>query len=69
MTTGVKKIWTPDAPCDHGVTFDEAAAAWLPAAEVQRRWPRRWFTYERPCVCGFVGIAYVSQAHFLSGDW
>ena len=40
------------------------------SAEVQRRWPRGWFTQEKPCpVCGFVGIAYASYEHYTMGDW
>lgn len=39
-------------------------------AEVRRRWPRGWFTPEKPCPkCGFVGIAYASRAHYAYGDW
>jgi hypothetical protein len=39
-------------------------------AIIQKRWPRGWFTEEKPCPsCGFVGIAYASYAHYLYGDW
>ena len=39
-------------------------------AEIKRCWPRGWFTAEKPCpACGFVGIAYASDAHYLMGDW
>lgn len=39
--------------------------------EIRKRWPRGWFTEERPCPkgCGFVGIAYASEAHYTYGDW
>lgn len=53
--------------CDHGVTFDEAAAAGLDAYEVRRRWPR--LQGKCPKGCGFVGIAYASMLHYISGDW
>jgi len=44
----------------------------LPAAEVQKRWPRGWFTKEKPCPlgCGYdSGIAYASYEHYIAGDW
>jgi hypothetical protein len=60
-----------DDLCDHGVTFDEAAARELAAAqasvEVRKRWPR--LRGECPKGCGFRGIAYASYAHYLMGDW
>ena len=66
----LKKLVAEPEACDHGVTFDEKAAEGLTAAEVQRRWPRGWFTPSKPCAkCGFIGIAYASYAHFISGDW
>lgn len=38
--------------------------------EVKRRWPRGYFTPEKPCPqCGFVGIAYASMEHYTMGDW
>ena len=58
------------ADCTHGVTFDQEASRTMTAHEVQRRWPRGWFTKEKPCPdCGFVGIAYASTEHFIAGDW
>ena len=70
--------------CDHGVTFDEAAAAklhagWEPkteaewitgnpaCAEIRKLWPR----LDGPCPkgCGYCGISYASEAHYLMGDW
>ena len=40
------------------------------SAEVRKRWPRGWFTAEKPCpTCGFVGIAYASSEHYIAGDW
>lgn len=53
--------------CDHGVTFDRAAAAGLPASEVRKRWPR--LDGVCPLGCGFHGIAYASMAHYVSGDY
>lgn len=38
-------------------------------SEIRKRWPRGWFTPEKPCKCGFVGIAYASSAHYAYGDW
>jgi hypothetical protein len=56
--------------CKHGLTFDEAEAQGLSASEVKRRWPRGWFTTDKPCSdCGFTGIAYASAAHYILGDW
>lgn len=56
-------------PCDHDVTFDEAAARYenLGAHEVRHRWPR----LNGPCRkdCGFRGIAYASHIHYVWGDW
>ena len=41
------------------------------SAEIQKRWPRGWFTAEKPCPkgCGYVGIAYASYEHYIMGDW
>jgi hypothetical protein len=40
------------------------------SSEIKSRWPRGWFTSEKPCpTCGFVGIAYASEEHYLMGDW
>jgi hypothetical protein len=38
---------------------------------IRKRWPRGWFTKEKPCPkgCGFEGIAYASEAHYAYGDW
>lgn len=39
-------------------------------AEIRKRWPRGWFTEDKPCPkCGYVGIAYASSAHYAYGDW
>jgi len=40
-------------------------------AIIRKRWPRGWFTKEKPCPkgCGYEGIAYVSYAHYFYGDW
>lgn len=70
--------------CDHGLTFDLEEAQqilgdWRPSssfefvmgnprhAEVRRRFPR--LEGQCPKRCGFVGIAYASADHFVSGDW
>jgi len=53
--------------CDHGVTFDQEAARVLLPGEVRKRWPRLHGTC--PKGCGFVGIAYASDAHYTYGDW
>lgn len=70
--------------CDHGVVFDEVEALrilgdWAPssllesiagnpkAAEVRCRFPR--LEGKCPKGCGFEGIAYASQAHYILGDW
>lgn len=39
------------------------------SAEIRKRWPRKVYTTDKPCTCGFVGIAYASYAHMLYGDW
>ena len=40
------------------------------SVEVRKRWPRGWFTPEKPCpTCGFVGIYYASREHYAAGDW
>lgn len=36
-------------------------------SEVRQRWPRLWG--KCPKGCGFDGIAYASQLHFVMGDW
>lgn len=55
------------APADEGY---EGFIMGSPAhIEIKRRWPRGWFTEDKPCICGFVGIAYASEAHYLMGDW
>lgn len=53
--------------CDHGVTFDYAAAAGMSAYDVRRRWPRLMGVC--PKGCGFSGIAYASGEHYACGDW
>lgn len=57
--------------CDHDVYFDEQAARGLPAHVIVKRWPRGWFTQEKPCPkgCGYVGIYYASFVHYIAGDW
>lgn len=58
-------ISTP--PCDHGLTFDQAAAKHLSVPEVRARWPRLFG--KCPKGCGFDGIAYASREHYYYGDW
>lgn len=53
--------------CDHGVTFDQVAAAPMTVAEVRAKYPR--LDGLCPKGCGFHGIAYKSTAHFVYGDW
>lgn len=57
------------AECKHEnlpVTFDEEAAAGLPAQEIRRRWPR----FHGPCPdCCQRMIGYASQMHYYAGDW
>lgn len=73
----------PTDKCDHGVTFDEVEAEkllrdWAPrdpvsfilgnpaSAEVRKRWPR--LDDVCPKACGYVGIAYASEQHYIAGD-
>jgi len=53
--------------CDHGLSFDIDVAERLSTQEVREIFPR----LEGLCPkgCGFNGIAYVSKAHFVYGDW
>lgn len=38
------------------------------ASEIRKRWPRGYFTDDKPCpTCGFVGIYYASYAHYGYG--
>ena len=70
--------------CDHGVTFDEQAAAellagWQPSDATafvmgnpaSRKVRNRWPRLDGTCPkgCGFRGIAYASDAHYTMGDW
>lgn len=72
------------AKCDHGVTFDEAAAktidrGWRPETDQEfiagnpasQEIRKRWPRLDGPCPkgCGFEGIAYQSMAHYRMGDW
>lgn len=59
---------SPDAnACDHGVTFDPEAAGGLSVAKIHQRWPR--LSGLCPKGCGYCGIAYASEEHYLMGDW
>lgn len=50
----------------HLPIFDEEAARGLDAHDVRRHWPR----FDGTCaVCGWNGIAYASNMHYISGDW
>ncbi len=53
--------------CDHGLKFNLEEAINLSTTEIRRRFPRLY----GPCPkgCGFNGIAYVSTAHYVYGDW
>ncbi len=53
--------------CDHGVTFDPAAARGLSAHTVRKQWPRLFG--KCPLGCGFDGISYASLEHMIMGDW
>jgi hypothetical protein len=66
--------------CDHGVVFDVKACEALltefrvggrgpdvATFEIRKRWPRLFGAC--PKGCGFDGIAYASQAHYVYGDW
>lgn len=56
--------------CDHGVVFDEFSAKGMTTKEIRNRWPRGWFTEDKPCSkCGFVGVGYASMAHYRSVGW
>ena len=58
----------PPSHTDPAVAFILGSSA---SSEIKRRWPRGWFTAEKPCPkgCGFVGIAYASYEHYTMGDW
>jgi hypothetical protein len=52
--------------CQHGMSFDEDDAKTLSAEEIKKKYPR----FHGFCsTCGFNGIAYVSWAHYILGDW
>jgi len=53
--------------CDHGVSFDKAAAEGLQPAEVRVRWPRLFGRC--PKGCGYNGLYYASLQHYVAGDW
>ena len=55
------------ANCDHGLIFDEERARGMTSSEVREQFPRLFGSC--PKGCGFSGIAYVSGAHFVYGDW
>lgn len=53
--------------CDHGISFDPVVAYGMSPADVRRRWPRLFG--KCPKGCGYEGIAYASNLHFVAGDW
>jgi len=53
--------------CDHGLTFDEEAADHMDRDTIRKCYPR--LDGECPKACGYHGIAYLSMAHFVGGDW
>jgi hypothetical protein len=72
------------AQCDHGVTFDEAAARklladWVPDSPAAfiagppgaAEVRKRWPRLMGACPkgCGYHGIAYASSTHYVFGDW
>jgi hypothetical protein len=57
----------PEQPCDHGLKFDLAAAEDMTPSQVRKVFPR--LKGVCPKGCGFYGIAYVSLAHYVYGDW
>jgi hypothetical protein len=74
----------PPERCDHGVTFDEEAAAsllgdWKPKTDAEfivgnpavSEIRKRWPRLVGPCPkgCGFDGIGYASYMHYLMGDY
>ena len=56
--------WKPGSAVDY-VVGNPASA------EIRKRWPRGWFTAEKPCPlgCDYRGIYYASMDHYLAGDW
>ena len=71
-------------PCNHGTTFDEAAAKALFDAAPDPATPldfilgnsasseirKRWPRFHGHCArCGFSGIYYASRAHYIYGDY
>lgn len=53
--------------CDHGISYDPRYGRQLNAHQVRERYPR--LNGECPRGCGFRGIAYASQEHYLAGYW
>lgn len=64
-----KKKTKPNTFCDHGVVFDleNVHRLGLNATQIRALYPRLCGVC--PKGCGFEGIAYASQAHFVYGDW
>lgn len=68
----VRRLWSMAfarnrEQCDHGLSFDAAAAATCSVTEIRRRWPRIFG--QCPKGCGYSGIAYASSEHMIAGDW
>lgn len=53
--------------CDHGIVFDAEQAKNMDSYEVREAFPR--LSGVCPKGCGYVGIAYASYLHYISGDW
>lgn len=54
-------------PCQHGVKFDAESVKGLSSDEIRVMFPR--LNGECPLGCGYIGIAYESFLHYISGDW
>lgn len=67
----------PESTCDHGLLFNYEEACKIVndlnltpyevTAEIRKRWPR--LDGMCPKGCGYCGIAYASEQHYLMGDW
>jgi len=64
---------TVESKCDHGLTFpqtregESAVFRYFEAFEVREVFPR--LNGACPKGCGYYGIAYVTMAHYVAGDW
>lgn len=62
-----QKKYLEKSNCDHGLSFDLDAAEHMTTQEIRKVFPRLYGLC--PKGCGFNGIAYVSKAHYVYGDW